>query len=188
MDSGVNENLNGNQFFHGTKHTIEGDTLKPSSWTGKENYDYEAPMFSDGELRKNSVFVAADERTAWNWAAGPGRERVHTVLPSGPLTEDKASGGPSFMTPTAKITGTIDIAPPVTKLNRRTGVHVRVPIQGTLPPQNWKEYGGSNHPTIDEVHSAKVQRNLFEERLQMAETQESVESRLCRVLQPRLFQ
>lgn len=157
--------LNDQQFFHGTSHGIKGDTLKPPASTGNNNYDnYEG--FSDAPLRRKSVFAVDSEKAAWSWAAnsrGQGRMVVHEVKPLGDVVKDHAGSGhmegseTAVMSPEAKIVDTHWIPPRV-----GYGPDAGGPIQGTLPPLNWKRHIGdpSDHEawsTANAIPMAKLQ-------------------------------
>lgn len=135
--------------FHGTARDVPGDTLLPSRETGRENYDY--AHLPDPEKRRNSVFMVKGggyypppeqaERSAWNWASGGGRPRVHSVEPIGELHPDREGGDMAYMAPMAKIKDTIWTPPPGHAVpwesRGDTGDWV---VQGTLPHQDWNAY------------------------------------------------
>lgn len=135
--------------FHGTREDVPGDTLLPSRKTGRENYDY--AHLPDPELRRTNVFMTkgggyypppeSAERSAWNWASGRGRARVHQVEPVGELRPDREGGEMAYMAPSAKIKDTIWTPPPGHSVpwdsRGDTGDWV---VQGTIPHVNWNDY------------------------------------------------
>lgn len=147
------ERVSSQQFFHGTRHDIEHEVL-PGAVVGKENFDYTEL----GRDRHNWAFVADDEATAWEWATAGGRagagqrrrERVYRVAPEDPRPPKERGAHffempHEFTTPRAKVLDRIDIPPPSTWGGSKQAV------QGTLPPVNWRQFGGHNSALLGDV-------------------------------------
>lgn len=77
------DNLNPQQFFHGTRHEFKpGDVAEPG-----HNDDYESPHTGE------HVYLTSSRKGAADWADdayGHGPARVYEVQPTGPIEPDPA--------------------------------------------------------------------------------------------------
>jgi hypothetical protein len=148
--------LNPNQFFHGSRADLQpGDQLRPGNEIGRTNYDYEVM----GRDRPNWVYMTGEhmgdgkydpEDDAWMWSdrgSTPGRPTVYKVTPHDTPHNDPLISH-HYRTSGATVEDRIDIAKPY--LGPRTDEPM--PVQGTLPPVDWRQYGlETNNPLLHEV-------------------------------------
>lgn len=116
--------------YHGTAHDFSYGLVMPSTalahrskW--KEFYDN-----PDERWRQDRVFASQHENSAWHWAQGPGRLRVHEVSMHDPRLVPMGHG--EFHGEHAMVKGTHWAPPPAAGSWN----------QPSISPIDWRPYGG----------------------------------------------
>lgn len=126
--------MGGPKLYHGTRHDFSYDMVLPSSAVAKRSKwkeFYDAP---EENWRKDRVFTSEHERSAWNWAQGTGRPRVHEVELKDPKLVPGAGG--EYHGEHAMVKRTHWAPHPKDTVGGGDWV------QPTISPIDWKPYGG----------------------------------------------
>lgn len=138
------------KMFHGTGHDFSYGMVLPSSALGMHRTKWRTFYEGNEAWRKDRVFASQNERSAWNWAQGPGRPRVHEVHVQDP--RHGPEGGGEWHGEHAMVKDTRWTPPPMQKPGAW--------VQGTLPPNDWGKGANWTHGADWPTDEPEPGRNL----------------------------
>lgn len=173
----MNQNLSGDQFFHGTTHNIKDGVVRPAWDVGKEPSEYSLGDHGDMSEGDHAFAVRNDENHAWMAAhrfhKNGRRPRVYEVEPAkdmtpGPWNMDhpEHADAMGYDRSEPEVVAEIRETDHIDEYGSKTGwpVKQRIDImpgrQGTFPQINWnrfKDTGGAawgpdvNHPNDEAI-------------------------------------